>query len=54
MFILLTGDSWNDLTAQTIYTSGSFIPGAFFIILTIIGNIMLLNLFLGILLRSLS
>lgn len=54
MFILLTGDSWNDLTAQTIYTSGNFIPGAFFIILTVIGNIMLLNLFLGILLRSLS
>ena len=54
MFILLTGDSWNDLVSQTISTVGNFYVVILIMGLLIIGNFFLLNLFLGILLRSIS
>jgi len=52
MFILLTGDSWNDLISSVISTVGNFYVSILIIALLVIGNLFLLNLFLGILLRS--
>ena len=54
VFIILTGANWNDIMIQTIAAQGNFGPVAIFVPLLIIGNIFLLNLFLGILLRSIS
>ena len=54
MFILLTGDNWNFIMQQTVYTYGSFIAAPLFMLFLVIGNLMLLNLFLGILLRSIK
>ena len=54
VFIILTGANWNDILVETIAAQGNFGPAGLFIPLLIIGNIFLLNLFLGILLRSIS
>ena len=52
VFIILTGANWNDILVQTVAAQGNFGPVGIFIPLLIIGNIFLINLFLGILLRS--
>jgi hypothetical protein len=54
VFIVLTGENWNEIMIQVIDQQNSFSPAAFFILLMIIGNFMLLNLFLAILLKSIS
>jgi hypothetical protein len=54
MFIILTGENWNDVMTQVIFAVGNSSIALLIIFLLIIGNILLLNLFLGILLRSIS
>lgn len=54
MFIILTGENWNEIMIQVIDNYQTFMPSLFFIIMMIIGNFMLLNLFLAILLKSIS
>ena len=55
MFIVLTGENWNEIMILTIDNSRKFFgPAIFFISLMFIGNFMLLNLFLAILLKSIS
>ena len=54
VFIILTGENWNELMVQVIDQQKNFSPAVFFIIIMIIGNFMLLNLFLAILLKSIS
>lgn len=55
MFIVLTGENWNEIMIQVIDNTGKFLgPGLLFIILMMLGNFMLLNLFLAILLKSIS
>lgn len=54
MFIILTGENWNDVMTQVIFAVGESSIALLIIFLLIIGNILLLNLFLGILLRSIS
>lgn len=54
MFIILTGENWNDVMTQVIFATGEASIALLIIFLLIIGNILLLNLFLGILLRSIS
>lgn len=54
MFIILTGENWNEIMIQVIDNYGTFMPSVFFILMMIIGNFMLLNLFLAILLKSIS
>lgn len=55
MFIVLTGENWNEVMILTIDNTEKFIgPAIFFICLMFIGNFMLLNLFLAILLKSIS
>lgn len=54
MFIVLTGENWNEIMIQVIDRFKTFSPSVFFILLMIIGNFMLLNLFLAILLKSIS
>lgn len=54
VFIILTGENWNEIMIQVIDQQKSFVPSIFFVALMIIGNFMLLNLFLAILLKSIS
>ena len=54
IFIILTGENWNEIMIQVIDQQKSFVPSIIFIILMCIGNFMLLNLFLAILLKSIS
>jgi hypothetical protein len=55
MFIVLTGENWNEIMILTIDTYGKFMgPACLFIAMMMIGNFMLLNLFLAILLKSIS
>ena len=54
VFIVLTGENWNEIMVQVINQQNSFTPAIFFIIVLIVGNFMLLNLFLAILLKSIS
>lgn len=55
MFIVLTGENWNEIMIHVIDNYGRFFgPACLFIILMMIGNFMLLNLFLAILLKSIS
>lgn len=54
VFIILTGENWNEIMLSTIYSEQSFMPAFLFIFIVMIGNWMLLNLFLAILLKALS
>ena len=55
IFIVLTGENWNEVMVQVIASEGNISsPAIFFICLMIIGNYMLLNLFLAILLKFIS
>lgn len=54
MFIILTGENWNEVMILTIDTYKSFRPSLLFIFMMLLGNFMLLNLFLAILLKSIS
>jgi hypothetical protein len=54
VFIILTGENWNEIMIQVIDQQDSFYVAVFFIIIMVIGNFMLLNLFLAILLKSIS
>jgi len=54
VFIILTGENWNEIMIQVIDQQGNFYVAIFFIIIMVIGNFMLLNLFLAILLKSIS
>jgi len=54
VFIILTGENWNEVMILVIKQTKSFTSSIFFIFLMMIGNFMLLNLFLAILLKSIS
>lgn len=54
MFIILTGENWNEVMILTIDNKQSFTPACLFIFMMLLGNFMLLNLFLAILLKSIS
>lgn len=54
MFIVLTGENWNEVMILVISNRGSFAPSVLFIFMMLLGNMMLLNLFLAILLKSIS
>lgn len=54
MFIILTGENWNEVMILVIDTYQSFRPAVLFIFMMLLGNFMLLNLFLAILLKSIS
>lgn len=54
VFIILTGENWNEIMVQVIVQQKSFSPALLFIIIVVLGNWMLLNLFLAILLKALS
>jgi len=55
MFILLTGENWNEIMIQVINKYDEMVsPVIFFCITQVIGNYMLLNLFLAILLKFIS
>jgi hypothetical protein len=52
MYIVLTGENWNQIMVETMGTNDAMAgPAIFFMIIMIIGNYMLLNLFLAILLK---
>lgn len=54
MFIVLTGENWNEVMILVISNRKSFAPAVLFIFMMLLGNMMLLNLFLAILLKSIS
>lgn len=54
MFIVLTGENWNEVMILVISNRKSFAPAVLFIFMMLLGNMMLLNLFLGILLKAIS
>jgi uncharacterized membrane protein len=54
MFIILTGENWTEVMLLAIDQKNSFIWAMLFIIMMLLGNFMLLNLFLAILLKSIS
>jgi hypothetical protein len=54
MFIILTGENWNEVMILVISNMKSFTPAYLFIFMMLLGNFMLLNLFLAILLKSIS
>lgn len=54
MFIILTGENWNEVMILVIDNKKSFAPAYLFIFMMLLGNFMLLNLFLAILLKSIS
>ena len=54
VFIILTGENWNEIMIQVMDSQKSMLPSMIFILLMILGNFMLLNLFLAILLKSIS
>jgi voltage-dependent calcium channel L type alpha-1D len=54
IFIILTGENWNQIMVEVIDKKKDFTVSVFFICLMMIGNFMLLNLFLAILLKSIS
>lgn len=55
IFIVITGENWNAIMIEVIDSSGSLTsPVIFFCVEMIIGNYMLLNLFLAILLKFIS
>lgn len=54
MFIILTGENWNEVMILVISNKRSFAPAYLFISMMLLGNFMLLNLFLAILLKSIS
>ena len=54
-FIILTGENWNEIMVQVISASKTITgPAIFFSLMMILGNYMLLNLFLAILLKFIS
>lgn len=54
MFIILTGENWNEIMVLVIAQQQSWMPAILFCVIFVIGNFMLLNLFLAILLKSIS
>ena len=54
MFIILTGENWNEVMILVISNEENFGAAYLFISMMLLGNFMLLNLFLAILLKSIS
>lgn len=54
MFIVLTGENWNEVMILVISNKKSYIWAYLFIFAMLLGNMMLLNLFLAILLKSIT
>lgn len=54
MFIILTGENWTEIMILVIDNKSSFIWAYLFVFMMLLGNFMLLNLFLAILLKSIS
>ena len=54
IFIVLTGENWNEVMILAISNKQSFIWAYLFVFMMLLGNFMLLNLFLAILLKSIS
>lgn len=53
IFIILTGENWNEIMSLAIKQHG-WVASLYFLSLMVVGNFMLLNLFLAILLQYLS
>ena len=54
LFILLTGDLWNDIMHQTITAEDDIWLSLLFVFFLTLGHFILLNLFLSVLLRAIS
>jgi hypothetical protein len=54
MFIILTGENWNEVMILVISNQETYGAAYLFISMMLLGNFMLLNLFLAILLKSIS
>ena len=56
MFIVLTGENWNEIMISSIivYRAETALTSILFILTMLIGNYMILNLFLAILLKFIS
>lgn len=54
MFIILTGENWNEVMILVISNQKNYGAAYLFISMMLLGNFMLLNLFLAILLKSIS
>jgi len=54
MFIILTGENWNEVMILVISNQKNYAAAYLFISMMLLGNFMLLNLFLAILLKSIS
>jgi len=55
VFIVLTGENWNAIMVEVMKKFNSMTsPAIFFMLIIVIGNYMLLNLFLAILLKFIS
>ena len=54
IFIILTGENWNQIMIEVIAKEQSYEPAIMFIMMMIIGHLMLLNLFLAVLLKYIS
>ncbi len=52
IFVLLTNETWNLILFDHMRSVNDFWPAAYFIIVLILGNYLLLKLFLGILIMS--
>jgi voltage-dependent calcium channel L type alpha-1D len=55
IFIILTGENWNEIMVLVMDNTKAMLwPAIFFMTIMVIGNYMLLNLFLAILLKFIS
>lgn len=53
VFVCLIGDSWNDIMHDMVRAKQVvFLPTLYFIVLMVVGNLILMNLFLAILLKN--
>ena len=52
VFVLLTNEEWNNIMIMHIHSMNSYLPAIFFILVVIIGNFILLKLFLAILINN--
>lgn len=54
IFVLLTNENWNSLAYETMHGMDSYLPSIFFVITIIIGNFILLKLFIALLIYNFS
>ena len=54
IFIILTGENWTTVMRLSIYNKHTYIWAYLYIFMILLGNLMLLNLFLAILIKAIS